>query len=78
MTDQNPSNQTAALIFFDNSDTSIDGDYRPTRIQAEKETVESFCDFFRRGNMQSVFGSGGMADADFGLKVSYIKKYQIN
>lgn len=71
MTDIDPKNTTAALIYIDNSNSSIDGDCKPTRISAQRDTISQFCEFFRRGNPQSVFGCGGMADKDFGLKVSF-------
>lgn len=71
MAEINPQTLSAALIFIDNSDSSIDGDFKPTRIYAEGETIYTICDFFKRGNQQSVFGFGGMSDRDFGLKVTF-------
>lgn len=77
MTEDISTRLTAAFMFIDNSNSSIDGDYNPTRISAQKETVESFCSFFYGKNRQSVFGFGCLADSDFGIKVSFTQKKEV-
>lgn len=69
--DCNPKSTQAIIIFIDNSDSSIDGDFRPTRLEAQKNAVEAMCGFFRTENKQSVFGFGSMSNEDFGIKTSF-------
>ena len=59
----------AVIILFDNSVTTIDGDFAPTRIDAQKATVEVLAGAFIRGNRETVVGFGTLAGA-CGVQVS--------
>ncbi|KAH0795239.1 26S proteasome non-ATPase regulatory subunit 4 [Histomonas meleagridis] len=64
----------AVTILFDNSASSLNGDFLPTRFDAEKSTVETLARAYLRGNRESVVGFGTMADIDFGINTSLTKE----
>ena len=71
----------AAVVLIDNSFSSINGDFLPTRLGAEKATVESFSRYFLRGNKESVFGFGTLGEEDFGINTSLtedLRKIKLN
>ena len=59
----------AVIILFDNSMTTIDGDFAPTRIDAQKTTVEVLASAFIRGNRETVVGFGTLSGA-CGVQIS--------
>ena len=43
----------AIIIFIDNSETSINGDFYPNRLDAQKTAAERLIQFFTRVNPQT-------------------------
>lgn len=61
------SGKQAVLILFDNSVTSLDGDFPPNRLVAQRESVEDISRFYLRQNQESLVGFGTLAQPDYGI-----------
>lgn len=59
--------KTAVITLFDNSVTSLDGDYAPNRLDAQKDAVEEISRIFLRRNPESMFGLGTLAMPNYGI-----------
>lgn len=53
----------AVIILFDNSMSAIDGDFTPTRLDAQKAAVQALADSFSHGNRESMVGFGTLSGA---------------
>lgn len=51
------------IILFDNSMSAIDGDFTPTRLEAQKAAVQALADSFSHGNRESMVGFGTLSGA---------------
>jgi 26S proteasome regulatory subunit N10 len=51
----------AVLVLFDNSLSSLNGDFSPTRLTAQTDTIEVLARLYLDGNPESVFGYGVLA-----------------
>ena len=60
----------AIIIFIDNSETSINGDFYPNRLDAQKIAAERLIQFFTRVNPKSQIGIGTLAEDSFGIVAS--------
>ncbi|OHT11580.1 26S proteasome regulatory subunit rpn10 [Tritrichomonas foetus] len=60
----------AIVILLDNSDRSIDGDFHPNRLDAQKIASERLIQFFVRQNKNSVFSIGTLARNKIGIIAS--------
>ena len=60
----------AIIIFIDNSETSINGDFYPNRLDAQKIAAERLIQFFFRRSQNTQIGIGTLADESFGIVAS--------
>lgn len=60
----------AIIIFIDNSETSINGDFYPNRLDAQKTAAERLIQFFTRVNPQTQIAIGTLAEDSFGIMAS--------
>jgi hypothetical protein len=55
----------AVVVFFDNSLSSLNGDFPPTRLIAQTDTIEVLARLYLDGNPESVFGYSVLAGCAF-------------
>ncbi|OHS96439.1 26S proteasome non-ATPase regulatory subunit 4 [Tritrichomonas foetus] len=60
----------AIIILIDNSETSINGDFYPNRLDAQKIAAERLIQYFFRKSPKSQIGVGTLADGAFGIVAS--------
>lgn len=63
--------QKAVVILFDNSCFSINSDFDPTRIEAEKHTIELFCNQILDQNRDTQISVGCLAGGEGGIRISF-------
>jgi 26S proteasome regulatory subunit N10 len=57
----------AVVFLIDNSAASLDGDFYPNRLDAQKNTIHRLSDYFLSQNAQSQIGLGTMGSTSFGI-----------
>ena len=67
--------QNAVIIFIDNSATSIDGDFIPNRLEAQKNTVEIFAQNMYTDNENSQIALGTLSSTEFGIRTSFTSNF---
>lgn len=60
----------AIAVLIDNTDISIDGDFYPNRLDAQKTTVDRLSQFYFSSNPKSQIGIVTMGSKEFGLRTS--------
>jgi len=60
----------AVVILIDNSSTSINGDFYPNRLDAQKLAAERLCQYYSRQSAKNQIGIGTMGSIDFGIAAS--------
>lgn len=62
--------EISLYILIDNSDTSINSDFQPNRLEAQKKTVETLFQDYISSNYRSVkFGIETMGEKNFGIQL---------
>ena len=64
------SDSQAIIILIDNSETSINGDFCPSRLESEKVAVERLIQCFLRLSSKTLIGIGTLAKGEFGIIAS--------
>ena len=67
----------AVLFLIDNSDFSINGDYIPTRLEAQKISVERLARFFFHQSPTTEIGFGTSSKSDSCIQVSLLEKQEM-
>jgi 26S proteasome regulatory subunit N10 len=60
----------AIVFLIDNCSTSLNGDFYPSRLEAQKTAVERLASYFSKQNSKSQFAIGSLASAQFGVFAS--------
>lgn len=60
----------AIAVLIDNTDTAIDGDFFPNRLDAQRTTVDRLSQFYYSSNKKSQIGIVTMGSKEFGLRTS--------
>ena len=69
--------EAEAIVFLiDNSPTSINGDFYPTRLDAQKLAVERLIEYFHRKNSAHQFAIGTLAQGELGIIASLSNKIE--
>lgn len=66
----------SVIVMLDNSSSSINGDFIPSRLEAQKIAVERFADFQLSIRGQSEIAVGSMSNTEFGLRLSFTQSVQ--
>ena len=61
----------AVVILIDNSATSIDGDFYPTRLMAQKLTAERYAQYIFSRNRNSQIAIGTIGNVESGIRASF-------
>lgn len=61
----------AVIMMIDNSISSINADFHPTRLQAQKQTVERYAECLLSANSCSEIAVGTLSSIEFGIHVSF-------
>lgn len=67
---------TAVAILIDNSATSINGDFYPSRLQAQILTAVRYSQFLFSGNQNSQVAIGTLSHMEPGIRMSFTNSYQ--
>ena len=66
-----PRPSKAVIMMIDNSISSIDADFHPTRLQAQKQTVERYAEYLLSADPCSVIAVGTLSSVEFGIHLSF-------
>ena len=61
----------AFVVLIDNSANAIDGDFYPSRLEAQKTTVERLSDYLLNMNPRTQFALGTLGSHEFGIRTSF-------
>ena len=70
MSDKKPK-PTAVVLMIDNSSSSINGDFHPSRLEAQKLTIERYAEYLTSQNTESQIAVGSLASTQFGIHLSF-------
>jgi 26S proteasome regulatory subunit N10 len=63
-------NNEAIVFMIDNSDTSINGDFEPNRLEAQKLAAQRLANFYLRQNKMTQVALGAFGSECFGIQTS--------
>jgi 26S proteasome regulatory subunit N10 len=65
----------SVVILLDNSPWSINGDFHPNRLDAQKQTAERFAQYLFSVNPQSRVAIGTLSETEFGIRASFSSNF---
>ena len=66
----------AISIFIDNSAVSINGDFIPNRLEAQKTTIDRLSSYYFSSNPETQIAVGTLGSSEFGIRVSFTSDYE--